>query len=248
MSKQNVVHCEHLMSNMYCDAIAADEGKRVREESCCNELKNLCCYLCNIREKCEISCVFLDVVPSEVANVVVLAEGEKVVQFWTGNVERASRANARGVKDRTYGTLLLTNRRLVWVAQKGDSRCLEFEVPLEKVLEVVGGDIEGSFRDASMDYHFRFNQESDADFAFLAESEIQKRGKEIEVETARETVDFSQVRDYMGKGGTTLQAIKCLECGARVNLPETGRQTVCENCGNTLYAQDVLQRIKDLIG
>ena len=263
MSKQNDVHCTHLMSNIYCNAVVNDEGKRVREESCSNELKNLCCYLCSSREICEISCVFLDKAPPEVANVVILEEGEKILKSWAGDVEKIAKVITRQgayiptfgvaeVKEREYGTLLLTNRRLIWVSQRGNSRNLEFEIPLELIRGISSEEKGSSVRDTKMEYRFRFYRATNENFSALVKTEIQKRKKEIEEEKKRERVqvvmDFSFVNDYIAKGGLRLQTVKCPECGGRLKLPESGKQTVCEHCGNTVYAEDILQRIKDLIG
>lgn len=65
MTKKAVQNCEYLVNNRLCGALSEDEeGKNVRDESCTNELKNFCCYLCNLRYSCEISCNYLDKVTS----------------------------------------------------------------------------------------------------------------------------------------------------------------------------------------
>jgi hypothetical protein len=53
--------CEFLVDGRLCKAvIEQSEGRDVRNEFCKNRLKDYCCYLCAYREKCEISCSFLD--------------------------------------------------------------------------------------------------------------------------------------------------------------------------------------------
>lgn len=55
------VQCEFLVGRKLCNAVIEnDEAKRVREESCVNEQKDSCCYLCAEKTLCEISCGYLD--------------------------------------------------------------------------------------------------------------------------------------------------------------------------------------------
>jgi len=53
--------CKYLVDGRLCKAvIEQSEGRDVRKEFCKNSRKDYCCYLCAYREKCEISCSFLD--------------------------------------------------------------------------------------------------------------------------------------------------------------------------------------------
>ena len=53
--------CEYLVDGRLCKAvIEQSEGRDIRKEFCKNSRKDYCCYLCAYREKCEISCSFLD--------------------------------------------------------------------------------------------------------------------------------------------------------------------------------------------
>lgn len=55
------IECEYLLDNGLCKAVAENEvGKALRKESCVNELKSACCYLCDNRRSCAVSCDFLD--------------------------------------------------------------------------------------------------------------------------------------------------------------------------------------------
>jgi len=62
------------------------------------------------------------------------------------------------------------------------------------------------------------------------------------------TIDFGSLEDYMKKGGLSLTSIKCPEYSAPLRLPKVGTEVVCQHCSNTVYAQDVLEKIKELIG
>ena len=59
MSIQNDVQCDYLTSKS-CMAVTEGAARNAREESCSNEQRNLCCYLCADRASCEISCNLLD--------------------------------------------------------------------------------------------------------------------------------------------------------------------------------------------
>ena len=62
------------------------------------------------------------------------------------------------------------------------------------------------------------------------------------------TTDFAFLRDYMERGGLSLKALKCPQCGGPISLPSGGQQTKCIHCGGNIYAVDVLDKIKALIG
>lgn len=81
---------------------------------------------------------------------------------------------------------------------------------------------------------------------------VQDRLKAIDEEKKKSrisfVIDFSFLRDTMAKGGITVQSIKCPSCGANVSLPVTGNSFKCAYCGNMVYAQDVFEKMKGLIG
>ncbi|ABL78774.1 TFIIB-type zinc ribbon-containing protein [Thermofilum pendens] len=60
-------------------------------------------------------------------------------------------------------------------------------------------------------------------------------------------VDFSSIRDILERGGVVVYTVKCPVCGAPLKLPETGRETKCSYCGATVYAEDVLGKLKELL-
>ena len=61
MTGKSDVKCEYLEDGKFCKSICeSDEGKAVREESCANNSKETCCYVCADRKTCEISCNYLE--------------------------------------------------------------------------------------------------------------------------------------------------------------------------------------------
>jgi hypothetical protein len=61
MSEGSTIDCEFIVDNQLCGSIVEDEeGKAARQKGCSQSVKNMCCYLCDHRESCEISCNYLD--------------------------------------------------------------------------------------------------------------------------------------------------------------------------------------------
>lgn len=71
--------------------------------------------------------------------------------------------------------------------------------------------------------------------------------REIESEKRKVIVDFSTIRDLLQKGGIVLYTAKCPNCGALLELPESGNKTTCEHCGATVYAEDMLKKLRELL-
>jgi hypothetical protein len=57
--KKTALDCEFLVDDSLCKAVENEEGKLIRENSCANESKNACCYLCDNQDSCEVSCDYL---------------------------------------------------------------------------------------------------------------------------------------------------------------------------------------------
>lgn len=48
--------CEYLVGDDSCGTLKESDLGALRAESCHNEVKDACCYLCSLRESCDISC------------------------------------------------------------------------------------------------------------------------------------------------------------------------------------------------
>ena len=60
MSEKKDVDCKYLAADHEsCTAVLKGEGRTTRQRGC-SRRKDLCCYLCDNRESCEISCEYLD--------------------------------------------------------------------------------------------------------------------------------------------------------------------------------------------
>jgi len=178
-------------------------------------------------------------------------------------VERGSfgRRKVEEAKERKNGFLVLTNQRLLFLEEHGvfgKSYHQVLAIPLMKVGGIsIGGMLSPfvSIADDFQTYTFHLSGVGKSEFEpfrQLIVEQCQKRREELEAERKRERVqvvlDFSALKEYMEKGGLVLQKTKCPECGAPMALPTTGNQTKCEHCGSTVYAQDIFEKVKSLIG
>ncbi|HEY3420773.1 MAG TPA: hypothetical protein VGK23_09490 [Methanomassiliicoccales archaeon] len=86
----------------------------------------------------------------------------------------------------------------------------------------------------------------------LLNQTAQKRLQEIEDEKRKEKIqyvlDFSFLKAEMEKGGLVIQTIKCPSCHANITLPSNGSDMKCQYCGSMVYAKDVFEKMKALIG
>lgn len=201
---------------------------------------------------------------------ILLEKGEKIVTSWRGNREMTEKVVVRGsygrkriedAKERKNGFLVLTNQRLLFLEEHGvfgKSYHQVLAVPLLKVQGISMGGMLVPFVSIADDmethmFHVAGVGKSDFEpFRQLIMDNCRKRREEIEAEKRKERVqvvlDFSSLKDYMEKGGLVLQKTKCPECGAPMALPATGNQTKCEHCGSTVYARDIFEKVKSLIG
>ena len=61
MGESSTVDCEYLLDNQLCRSIIEnEEGRDAREKGCSEAAKNMCCYLCALRESCDVGCNYLD--------------------------------------------------------------------------------------------------------------------------------------------------------------------------------------------
>jgi len=205
-------------------------------------------------------------------SAIILKEGEKIVHHWEGDYETGTtvmvqkgkyikRYTPKEVKQRKNGVLILTNQRIVWVEKRGifgKSFHTIFEMPLEHLKGIsMGGAIIKyvSITDAECEHTFHLrgigSREVES-FKRIVFEQVEARKRYLEAEKRKERVhiliDFSFIKSYIEKGGLVMQTFKCPECGAPVKLPESGNQVICSHCGSTIYAQDIFEKVKALIG
>jgi ribosomal protein S27AE len=203
-------------------------------------------------------------------NSIILEKNERIVTSWRGNRELAQKVAVRGsygstrmqnVKERKNGFLVLTSQRLLFLEEHGVFGKSYHQVLAIPLMKVGGISIGGSlipFVSIADDlethvFHIDGIDKNEFDpFRSLIVDECRKRKDELEAEKRKDRVqvvlDFSYLRNYMEKGGLVLQKTKCPECGGPIALPATGNQTKCEHCGSMVYAQDIFEKVKSLIG
>jgi ribosomal protein S27AE len=161
-----------------------------------------------------------------------------------------------------FGNLFLTNKRLIFEHESGiftKRVYVTLDLPLDGVSST---SVEGMLGKKLVVYakkgfvsdfpvRLDFSVKDPERWRSMINSASEARLATIEAERRREHVqvvsDFGSLREYMVKGGLVLQTMKCPECGASVKLPESGNQTKCDHCGNTILALDIFEKIKDLI-
>jgi len=202
-------------------------------------------------------------------DALILEKGEKVIQSWEGNYEIQEKAMVNAgygprsttVKKKKNGILALTNRKLVFIEERGIFS-ISYHHLISIPIESLGGISMGGFvskyvsiSDSQKEYIFHLggvDEEGLGSFKKILNDQAITRKKELEAEKKKERfhvmLDFSFLKNYMDKGGLNLQILKCPECGAKIKLPESGDQTTCQHCRSTIYAQDIFEKVKALIG
>lgn len=196
----------------------------------------------------------------------LLQNGESVTRYWYADHEIGQMAIVNGrrqrVKRRIKGYLVLTTQRLAFVKERGvfgKSFHIDLSFPIDNLSGLsMGGLVMKyvSMTDSSGEHVFHVsgvgNETQFASFRALIQDQLLKRQQAIEAEKRRDriqiTLDFGFLRDYMSKGGLSLQVVKCPQCGGPMSLPKEGSQVVCEHCGSTVFAQDIMEKVKQLIG
>lgn len=210
-------------------------------------------------------------VNSDVSKAVITQEGEKLLHQWGGTKVIKEKKVIEGTTIETIkveqGVLLLSTQRLRWLArrERGFWKKVVFflvvhEIPLEDVKGVSGdtGDSREwqslkkmSVVDSRGENTFNLKYAFLEVFKPIVENAIEIRRKEIAKEKKKERLhvmlDFSFLKTYMEKGGLVMKVLKCPECGASIEFPESGTQTKCSHCGKTIYAQDIFEKVKSLL-
>lgn len=231
-------------------------------------------YWKNLKLDKEINWDFLSKnVSSDVAKAVITEKGEKVLHQWEGTRELREKMVIKGntieTKKQERGTLLLSTQRLRWLARrergfwkKVVSFLVVYEIPLEEIRGISGGtghsdnwdpysQTEISVVDSKTENKFGLKYAFAELFKPMIEKAIEIRRKEIDAEKKKERLhvmlDFSFLKTYMEKGGLLMKVLKCPECGGKIEFPKSGTDTKCNHCGNTIYAEDVFEKVKSLL-
>ena len=212
-------------------------------------------------------------VGSDVSKTVFGEKGEKLLHQWEGTREVPTEIVISGNTIKTtkqeHGILLLSTRKLRWLERrergflkKVTSFLVVYETPLEEIRGISGdtgdsGDwklpknMKISVVDSNDENKFNLKYAFLELFKPIIENAIEIRRKEIEAEKKKERLhvmlDFSFLKTYMKKGGLIMQVLKCPHCSATLEFPESGTQTKCSYCGNTIYAQDIFEKVKSLL-
>jgi len=178
-----------------------------------------------------------------------LKDGEYVIHEWTMG----------------EGIVALTNQRLVHLKESRVSRtrwgkitsidyvCLN-DIPLELItgIELKPGfftkpEITIYIKRGTVTWEIYPNLVSFEQFRGMVMEQIKERRRELEMKKMP-VIDFSFIKTFIEKGGIVLTTLKCPNCSAPIKMPKNGTETVCGHCGSTIYAQDIFEKVKTLIG
>ena len=148
------------------------------------------------------------------------------------------------------GLFILTNKRVIFESDAKDGffgprrPITMLSLALENVFSVTS--VEGRLEVNG----FQFDVENATSVEAKIKSLVVARKHKIEAAKRRVNLilDFSFLKDYLKKGGLIITTIQCPNCGASTKLPESGNQTICDHCGSTVYAQEIFEKVKKLIG
>ncbi len=207
----------------------------------------------------------------KILEILILQKDEQIKHYWNGTLETFERTVVtKGrvrkkhkiveAKGEEKGSLIITDRRLLWVTKRGrlgKTYRGTHEIPFEEIRSISGGGKVKKYISLIFledEYIFRLSGKyrSLDEFRSIVRSLREEREKVIEAEKQKERVhimlDFTALADHMKDGGLSLKTIKCTECGGPLDLPESGNQINCEHCGCTIHAEDIFEKIKALIG
>lgn len=182
--------------------------------------------------------------------------------------------DSRHAEQPSGGFLVATNRRFVFLEEKGTfTKSYNVKTSVDYA-QVRGSGFYGSILKCvmlSVDYQGRTERLRFGGFASINPETLKSARRiqpvemkpildkivneglaEIENEKKRERVqyvlDFSFLKSKMEQGGLVLGNVKCPSCSASIPLPKNGTTFKCQYCGSTIYAQDVFDKMKGLIG
>lgn len=212
--------------------------------------------------------------PPRLRGSVILGPEEFICNIWHAGIRLKSEID-RSIRIES-GYIIGTDRRIIFLVEQGvfnKAYRTEVIVPYEKVRGIsttmglsfhqtitIGVEHNGQIRD----YVFRHLKDMDPQrfvtTRSASPSEVQHSlNKKIEIrlrkvlekekkDRVKLVLDFSFLRAEIEKGGFIVQTIKCPNCGAGLGLPESGNSTTCEYCNSPVLAEDLFEKMKDLVG
>jgi len=200
---------------------------------------------------------------------IILQENEKLLNFFMGTRSLLNK-DAQGNVSRYFrtreGVIYLTTHRLVWI----EDGIFSFDVPLENVDSIAGvkwstsgGEVFASginiiSKSKNIDELFNFTYPpankvdvTAEDLWNLVKSTALERTKVLKAQKRMERVqvvlDFTSLKEVLSKGGVVMSTFKCPNCGATVNIPDSGKVVACKHCGAPVKAIDIFEKIKSLL-
>lgn len=151
------------------------------------------------------------------------------------------------MKSKITGYLAITNHRLIFFWQKGrlkHSYHCRVQIKYEDIQNVKWSGKSVEILDLNSHRH-NFRIEKMSETVHKISQLIKKRKVEIResIKSRSLTLDFSELRRMLEKGGIILDAVTCPECSAPLVVPNSGDYTTCSRCGNLIDAKLLLRRL-----
>jgi len=216
--------------------------------------------------------------PTGLMGIIIMEPSERVKGYWRAMHNMlTNRRDEKGnvIEDVFNGILLLTSQRLMFLRESGlfsksyqatdiidlhDIKGATYKDGLISKVIAVDFEQDGILKHESFGGIYQLNpanlkgtvrQSPQAVHALLLES-IQSRHVEIDDEKRKERIqyilDFSFLKAQMDEGGIVVRTVKCPSCNASLALPIDGDTLKCTYCGTIIYAQDIFDKMKGLIG
>ncbi len=67
-------------------------------------------------------------------------------------------------------------------------------------------------------------------------------------EKVQVVIDFQAIKSIKEGKGLILDVAMCPYCNGNIKLPEKGNLTTCEYCGRQIFATDIFQQLKEILG
>lgn len=216
--------------------------------------------------------------PPDISNAIVFKPDERPVRVWQTRytIRVQSKGSEEEEKYRSRGYLIATNERLIYLENRSGLFSSGYYIKESIDHEQIRGSmvvnwllasgLSLSIESQGISRSILFWNASDLDLAtfgeigkispeyfqeslnFIISRSLAEKKEEKRKERIQYILDFSFLKMQMEKGGVVVQNIKCPNCGASVVLPSGGSSMTCQYCGSMIYAQDVFDKMKGLIG
>jgi hypothetical protein len=200
---------------------------------------------------------------------VSLSKGEKI--FGTGrcSYELIRHTWKKGIlstqkiveKEEMRGYLSFTNYRLLFLQKRGildHSYHCRLSLDYEKIAGISSGGWAFKYisvtDDSGIEHRFGVSGDAEkiegikANIRRLVEAKRNYLERKEKAGRVQVTIDFSFLKSIAEKGGIVLNTLSCPYCNGVLEVPSSGNIMQCIHCGRKVYAIDVFEKMKSVLG